>query len=106
MTLANKIKALCKEKNISVHKLEMELGFGNGYIMRLTDAMPTDRAVKVAEYFGLPSDYFLPGQQKKDSAPQNPLIIKIMNTASTLSEAELKELLSFADYIQSKHKGS
>lgn len=65
MTLANKIKALCKEKNISVHKLEMELGFGNGYIMRLTDAMPTDRAVKVAKYFGLPSDYFLPGQQKR-----------------------------------------
>lgn len=80
----------------------MELGFGNGYIKRLTDTMPADRAVKVAEYFGLPADYLFTGN-KKGSAKQNPLIEEIMVKASTLTEPELQELLSFAGYIQSKH---
>ena len=104
MTYANKIKALCKQKNIPVSRLEKDLGFSNGYVITLKDKMPTDRAVMIAEYFGLPSDYFFPGQQKKSSPVGNPLIEELMVKASNLTEAELTELLSFEDYILSKHK--
>lgn len=99
MTLANKIKGLCKEKKVSIHKLEMDLGFGNGYIQRLTDTMPADRAVKVAEYFGLPADYFFPGNKKEDSTPQNPLAIKIMETAAELPQEDLQALLRYAEFL-------
>lgn len=103
MTLANKIKALCKQKNIPVSRLEKDLGFGNGYIMRLTNTMPTDRAVKIAQYFGLPANYFFPGKEKKSPAEQNPLIEEIMVKASSLTDEEKKELLNYAEYILSKH---
>lgn len=101
MNFSEKIRFLCKEKGIRVSRLEKDLGFGNGYILTLKDKMPTDRAVKIAEYLDLPSDYFLP--TKKDSAEQNPLIEQIMLKASNLSDSELTELLSFVNYIQSKH---
>ena len=96
------IKELCKEHGIKVSHLEKELGFSNGYISSLRDKMPSDRAVMVAEYFNLPSDYFFK-PTKKGSAMQNPLIEQIISKASTLSDKELEELLSFAGYIQSKH---
>lgn len=102
MTFAEKIKDLCKQKGISVHQLEHDLGFGNGYIWTLKNKMPTDRAVMVAEYLGLPSEYFIT-ETKKSSAPQNPLLNELMTKASNLSETELTELLSFVGYIQSKH---
>lgn len=104
MTLFEKIKALCDDKGISIRKLEVACGFGNGYIARLTDTMPTDRAVKIAEYFGLPADYFFSDATKKGSDHQNPLLEKLMVQASSLNEKEIEELLSFAGYIQSKHK--
>lgn len=102
MTYADKIKDLCKKKNVKISHLEKDLGFSNGYIRKLTDAIPTDRAVMIAEYLGLPSDYFMPEEIKKSPVKQDPLVDEIMIKASTLSEAELKELLSFADYILSK----
>ena len=101
MTLAEKIRLLCKENHTSVHKLEVELGFGNGYIKRLVDTIPMDRAVKIAEYFNIPIDTLFP--TKKEPAPANPLIDEILVKASNFTEAELQELLSFANYIQSKH---
>ena len=99
MTLANKIKELCKQNKIPVRKLEIDLGFGNNYIRRLTDTMPADRAVKVAEYFGLPADYFFPGNKKEDSTPQNPLAIKIMETAAELPQEDLQALLRYAEFL-------
>ena len=103
MTFADKIKVLCQQKNISVHQLERDLGFGNGYIWTLKNKMPTDRAVMVAEYFGLPSDYFISETKKELRKSQNPLLDELMVKASNLSETELTELLSFVGYIQSKH---
>lgn len=102
MSLSNKIKELCKQNKISVRKLEIDLGFGNNYIARLTDTMPADRAVKVAEYFGLPADYFFPGTKKEDSEPQNPLIVKIMNAAATLPKDKQEEVLHYVEFLSRK----
>lgn len=102
MNFSVKIKDLCHKKNISVTKMEQDLGFSNGYIGKLKDRVPTDRAVMIAEYLGLPSNYFMPDKIKKGSA-KNPLLDELMVKASNLSEAELTELLSFVGYIQSKH---
>lgn len=106
MTFADKIKTLCKQKDISVSQLERDLGFGNGYVLTLKDKIPTNRAVMIAEYFGLPSDYFMPDKIKKSPASQNPLIDEIILKASSLNETELQELLSFVGYIQSKHSNT
>lgn len=102
MKFGDKIKDLCHKKNISVTKLEQDLGFSNGYIGKLKDKIPTDRALMIAEYLNLPSDYFMPDKIKKGSV-ENPMLDELMVKASSLSESDLKELLSFVGYIQSKH---
>lgn len=103
MTYAEMIKELCQTRGISVRKLETACGFGNGYINRLGDTMPTDRAAKITEYLGLPTDYFMPNAIKKGSASQSPTIDELIALMESLPEPDLKELLSFAKYIQSKH---
>lgn len=35
MNQVEKVKELCKERKISLHKLEMDCGFSNGYIVQL-----------------------------------------------------------------------
>ena len=103
MDFSEKIKAICKEKNISIFQLEKDLGFSNGYIRKLKDKIPTDRALMISNYLGLPSDYFMPAELKKDSPVSvNPLIEKIMLKANSCSDAELEQILDYANYVLSK----
>lgn len=69
MGLYEKIKLLAKEKNISIRKLEEDLGYGNGTIRRWETTSPGfDKVEKVADYFGVTTDY-LSGRnpEKKNS---------------------------------------
>ena len=60
MNQVEMVKMICKERNISIHKLEMDCGFANGYISQLRKGVfPMDRAVKIADYLGLKIDYFV-----------------------------------------------
>lgn len=60
MDSVEKVKALCKRHGITMHKLEMELGFANGYIGGLRKGtIPSDRMAKIANYFGIPIEELL-----------------------------------------------
>ena len=51
------VVALCKKHNISVSKLEKEVGLGNGTIGKWEKVSPTvERVEKVANYFGVSID--------------------------------------------------
>lgn len=51
------ILALCKEKNITISKLEKEIGLGNGTIGRWAKVSPSvENAKKVADFFGVTVD--------------------------------------------------
>ena len=55
-----KIKALCKENNISVYFLEKQLGFSTGSVCKWDISMPrADALLKIAQYFNKPVDYFI-----------------------------------------------
>lgn len=57
MSLVDKIKKLCEERNMSVPTLEKEFGFGYGSIYRWDTNTPSiDRVQKVADYFGVSID--------------------------------------------------
>ena len=57
------VKKLCKERNVSIARLEKELGFSNGYIGKLKKGVfPTDKAMAIANYFGLPLEYLQTGK--------------------------------------------
>lgn len=60
----NNIKKLCKEKNISIARLEAETGIGNGTIGRWQKSSPRiDTLKKIADYFGVSIEYFLEEQK-------------------------------------------
>lgn len=68
MTLFGRIKELCRARNISVAKLEKELGFSNGYISQLNpDTAPFRRLQKIADYFEV-SVPFLYGEADVETA--------------------------------------
>ncbi len=56
----SKIAALCKERGISISKLEKEVSIGNGTIGRWDTSSPTvENLKKVAGYFGVSMDELL-----------------------------------------------
>lgn len=55
-----RIAQLCKEKGVSVAKLERETGISNGTISRWGSSSPTvEKLEKVADYFGVSVDSLL-----------------------------------------------
>lgn len=65
--LLNNINHLCKQKGISIARLERETGISNGTISRWGNSSPTVENVrKVAEYFGVTVDSLL-----ADRAPES-----------------------------------
>jgi transcriptional regulator with XRE-family HTH domain len=68
------VKELCLKKGIPVNELEINLGFSRGSICKWGESRPSiDRVVAVAEYFGVPIDYFLDGlkETKKEKGSEH-----------------------------------
>lgn len=58
MNLKERIVNLCKERDITVSKLENDLGFAGGYISKLNKSTPnTDKINQIANYFSVSLDY-------------------------------------------------
>lgn len=57
-----KVKELCEKNNITVSKLEKDLGLGNCTILKWKDSSPSFEKIKmVADYFKVSIDYFVEG---------------------------------------------
>lgn len=63
MNLQERIRALCKEKGVSVSRLEKDLGFANAYISQMNpETVQHARLVKIADYFGVTVEYLMTGE--------------------------------------------
>lgn len=55
-----KVKGLCEERDVSIYKLEKDLGFSASSIVKWKSSIPTvDKLKAVADYFGVSIEYFL-----------------------------------------------
>lgn len=64
MNTVQRIKAICKERNIPIYRLETDLGFGNAYISGLKKgSVPDDRLKLISEYLGLSMNYLITGEE-------------------------------------------
>lgn len=89
MTTKDRIKQLCKERKISVNKLETELGFGGGYISKLDKSTPNTKKIQaISDYFNVTVDYLIKGEEPD-------LIIEMANTDIELTNME-KRLKDYA----------
>lgn len=57
MTAKEKVIDLCKQRGISVHKLEMDCGFSNASVAYVEN-IGAKRLETIANYFGVPVQYF------------------------------------------------
>lgn len=58
--LFDNLVVLCKNRGITLAKLERELEFGNGAIRKWNRSYPSaDKVQKVADYFGITTDELL-----------------------------------------------
>lgn len=95
MTLKERIKDLCKERNVSLNKVEEDLGFGKGYLSKLDKSKPNiSKIQKMADYFGVSVDWLMGGTE--DRALNNHLLGSELNNIFLKLSTELgmsKEVL-------------
>lgn len=62
-----KIKEICKSKNISIRKLERELGFSTGSVCKWDVNQPSfEKVMKVSDYLGVPLEELKTNQNYKE----------------------------------------
>lgn len=62
MNSIERVKLLCKERNIPISKLEKDLGYSNGYIGNLRKGtFPADRLKDISEYLGTSIEFLITG---------------------------------------------
>lgn len=68
MTLRDTIKDLCKNKGVSVNKLESDLGFAKGYVSKLDKSIPNSAKLNsISEYFNVSLDFLMNGKEPADN---------------------------------------
>lgn len=66
MGIVENIKFLCSQYGVTIPKLGVELGFGNGAIYNWDKSSPSiDKVVKIADYFGTTTDFVIFGFDKE-----------------------------------------
>lgn len=62
-----KLQTLCKQRGITINKLEQELGMPQSSLQKIGQSVPkADRLYKVAQYFDVPMEYFFDENERLD----------------------------------------
>ena len=111
--MLDKIKALCKEKGVSVSQLEQELGFGNKAIYKWDEQTPgIDRVKKVADYFGVTVDYLIADEKSFDEREEllerafsdNPDMRMLFKVTEKCSPAEIQTAIRLIQALRGEYK--
>lgn len=63
MPMYDRIKALCKQKGVTITGTEKELGFARGSLCKVDTNKPSmERVNKLSDYFGVSVDYLMTGE--------------------------------------------
>ena len=98
--MVEKIRALCKEKGISIFALEKQLGFGNGVIRRWDTSAPSyERVSAVADALGVTV-----AELTDEDTPEHvdEAALKLIERIKKASPEELRSISDYIDFIESK----
>ena len=101
METNERIKKLCKERGVTIQRLEIELGEKPTSIAKVSSNSKAEKLYKIARYFGVTVDYLITGDSpaafilRDDEAD----ILKVYNS---LNAAGKKELLKLAKMVSSQ----
>lgn len=102
MSTKDRIKDLCKQNGISVNKLEIELGFGTGYVSKLDKSTPNTKKIqKIADKFNVSVDYLITGKEAEFNIEMAQKDVALSNMSERLKDYAL--LLSQMPSEQQEH---
>ena len=99
----NTFLALCEKKNISPTRVALDIGLSKAAVTRWnqTESTPNgDVLCKLADYFGCSVDYLLGRENTSDTTVLPAKLQELVDTASSLSEEQLSDLLRYVRFIK------
>lgn len=103
MDMKQRIKELCKEKKISVNKLEKDLGFGTGYVSKLDKSTPnTSKVKKISDYFNVSVDYLMTGKEPEISDDMVLEHIELIEMYEKLSSIQKDHIIATMKLLNKK----
>lgn len=112
MTFYERLELLRKSMKKSQRDLETELGFSNGSYSKWKNSIPThDRLIKLADYFGVSTEYLINGEEPSNRerakidaifARQNQIIKEYMLKFANLPEEKRNQIMSLIDMLEEK----
>ena len=99
----NTFLALGEKKNISPTRVALDIGLSKAAVTRWkqTESTPNgDVLCKLADYFGCSVDYLLGRENTSDTTVLPAKLQELVDTASSLSEEQLSDLLRYVRFIK------
>ena len=93
MTIKDRIRDLCREKGITVNKLETDLDLGIGYVSKLDKSVPNVKYLQMfSDYFDVSLDFLANGKEHSSTeySTEAAKLVRKIRKDEELSEALLK----------------
>ncbi|TFJ45107.1 hypothetical protein CKN73_01300 [Carnobacterium divergens] len=104
MLLYERISELAKKQGVSVPQLSENLGLSRNAIYQWKTSSPkADTLQKVADYFGVTTDYLL-GRDEPKIIEDDKLKVIASHIDDDVTEDDMEEILNFIEFIKSKNK--
>ena len=97
---------LCDQKGVSCKKAVTEAGLSHSLAAKWkkTGATPSGATLqKLADYFGVSTDYLLGGEEiKKEASEEAPVDGELAQAIAGMSEAEQQQVLQYIRFLKSQ----
>ena len=108
----NRFKALCDEKGISVYRACTDIGLNRSAVAKWKDGGKPNgtTAAKLAEYFGVTTDYLL--GQSEQRQPARPTVsdedikFALFGGGGEITDAMYEEVKRFAAFVRERERNS
>lgn len=96
LLIFQRIQDLAAKRNKNLKDISLELGFSKNYLYTLKTQIPSvDKLQKLAEYFGVTTDYLIQGETKEISISN---VSKITYKGRVLSKEDLEMIQNLLDW--------
>ena len=113
------LKLLCKEKGVTIAKVERDLGFSKGSLCKIDKNIPSvEKLEKLSRYFNVSTEYLMKGDEAKNKyyiddetaklaqeLLENPEYKILFDAPKNLQPEDLKAIIHMIEALQNKEKG-
>ena len=110
----DRLKKLCDERGISAYKACTDIGLNRAAVAKWKNgSIPSgSTAAKLADYFGVTTDYLLGKENKKAptvsgerSMSDDELMFALWGDCQDVDEADLEDVRRYAAFVRERKKG-